>query len=179
MVFDAATVGTLILWGLAALGVFHLFDKAMRAVRRERYQRQDVRDSSNQLRFVMAANFARRKVMERAEYQVFRIVEDEVRNLRGHRVFAQTSLGEVIKSSDWRAHSSINSKRADILVIAPDGYPLLAVEYQGTGHYQGNAAGRDAVKKEALRKAGVRYLEVSRSHSPDEVRQSVRSALRR
>ena len=32
---------------------------------------------------------------------------------------------------------------------------------QGHGHYQGTAAARDAVKKEALRKAGVRYIEVT------------------
>ena len=36
-----------------------------------------------------------------------------------------------------------------------------AIEYQGHGHYQGTAAARDAVKKEALRKAGVRYIEVT------------------
>lgn len=179
MLFEAPTVGTLILWGLAGLGVFHLVDEAMRALRRSRYQRQDVRDSSNQLRFVMAANFERKKVMARSEYDVFAIVEDEARALRGHRVFAQTSLGEILRSEDRRAFSCVNSKRVDILVVARNGYPVLAVEYQGGGHYQSNAAARDAVKKEALRKAGVEYLEISGSHSPDEIRDSVRSALRR
>src|SRR5215471_16926325 len=41
------------------------------------------------------------------------------------------------------------------------GWPLAAVEYQGNGHYRGTAAARDAVKKEALRKAGVRYIAVT------------------
>ena len=179
MAFDAATVGTLVLWGLAGLGVFHLVDEALRALRRSRFQRQDVRDSSNQLRFVMAADFERKKVMGRSEYDVFAIVEAEARAFRGHRVFAQTSLGEILTSEDNRAFRCINSKRVDILVVAWNGYPVLAVEYQGGGHYQNDAAARDAVKKAALRKAGVAYLEASKLHSADEIRGSVRSALGR
>ena len=46
-----------------------------------------------------------------------------------------------------------------------------ALEYQGTGHHQGSAAARDAVKKEALRKAGVGYHEVVAGHTtPKELR---------
>ena len=41
------------------------------------------------------------------------------------------------------------------------GNPIAAIEYQGHGHYQGTAAARDAVKKEALRRAGVRYIAVT------------------
>ena len=40
-----------------------------------------------------------------------------------------------------------------------------ALEYQGTGHHQGTAAARDAVKKEALRKAGIGYHEVVAGHT--------------
>jgi hypothetical protein len=178
MVLDWPTLIVVALGSMAAIGVYHVAFATMTARRRQRFHQNDVRDAANQLRFVMAADFARRRVMEPAEYRVFRIVEDEVVTLKGHRVFAQTSLGEVIRSGDWRAHSSINSKRVDILVIAPDGYPLLAVEYQGGGHYQGSAAARDAVKKEALRKAGVAHLEIARQQSPDEIRLAVRSALR-
>ncbi len=79
---------------------------------------------------------------------------------KGYRVFAQTSLGEILKSSDHDAFHSINSKRADILVIDAGGWPVLAVEYQDDGHYQSAPAARDAVKKDVLRKAGVRHLEV-------------------
>ena len=46
-----------------------------------------------------------------------------------------------------------------------------AIEYQGTGHHQGSAAARDAVKKEALRKAGIGYHEVVAGHTtPGELR---------
>jgi hypothetical protein len=45
------------------------------------------------------------------------------------------------------------------------------------GHYQGTAAARDAVKKEALRKAGIRYLEVSVDDNAEQIRSRVREQL--
>ena len=47
-----------------------------------------------------------------------------------------------------------------------------ALEYQGAGHHTGaSAAARDAVKKEALRKAGIGYHEVVAGHTtPSELR---------
>ena len=48
-------------------------------------------------------------------------------------------------------------------------WPVLAVEYQGGAHYQGTATIRDAVKKEALNKAGVGYVEVFASGPADEI----------
>jgi hypothetical protein len=74
---------------------------------------------------------------------------------------AQVSLGEVLSSSDARAYSAINSKRVDLLIVSRNGDPIAAIECQGHGHYQGTAAARDAVKREALRKADVRYIEVT------------------
>ncbi|HJQ78301.1 MAG TPA: DUF2726 domain-containing protein [Lacipirellulaceae bacterium] len=93
------------------------------------------------------------------------------------RVFAQTSLGEILKSSNEDAFRSINSKRVDILVVDRGGWPFLAVEYQGDGHYQGTAAARDAVKKEALRKAGVRYMEFCAQDTEDQIKSRLREHL--
>ena len=93
------------------------------------------------------------------------------------RVMAQVSLGEVLSSPDARAYSTINSKRVDLLIVSRRGDPIVAIEYQGHGHYQGTAAARDAVKKEALRKAGVRYIEVTPdSGTEDMVRVILRMA---
>ena len=49
------------------------------------------------------------------------------------------------------------------------------MEYQGGGHYQSTAAARDAVKKEALRRAGVPTIEVvGGTHGPDDLRRELR-----
>jgi len=146
--------------------------------RRYGYRDFDLADPAQQLKAVMAASFQKRRVLSPSEYRAFKIIEDEVTAFgKGYRVFAQTCLGEILKSSDQTAFHSINSKRADILVIDGGGWPVLAIEYQGEGHYQSAAAARDAVKKEALRKAGVRHLEVYPADSEDEIRSRVRGQI--
>jgi hypothetical protein len=135
-------------------------------------------DPGQQLNAVMGAPFEKRKLLNPSEHKVFKIVERDIWSARrGYRIFAQTSLGEILRSPDQEAFRSINSKRVDILIVDPDSWPILAVEYQGSGHYQGTAAARDAVKKEALRKAGVRYVEVSENDDPAQIRARVRHEL--
>lgn len=138
----------------------------------------DPTDVGEQLKAVMAGSFSRQRVLSPSEYRPFKIIETELLASRsGFRIFAQTSLGEILRSPCDSAFRSINSKRVDILVIDRYGWPVVAVEYQGTGHYQGTAAARDAVKKEALRKAGVRYIEVSAEDSDEHIRSRLREAL--
>lgn len=80
----------------------------------------------------MDAPFERQRLLNWSEYDVFKIVEEEIRSLRkGHRVFAHTSLGEILSSPNDPAYHSINSKRVDILVVDWAGWPVAAVEYQG------------------------------------------------
>src|SRR4029077_4294720 len=131
----------------------------------------DLKDVGQQLYAVMAAPFERRRLLNRCEYQTFKIIEADIAAARrGYRVFAQTSLGEVLRSPDEDAFHSINSKRVDILIVDQGGWPVAAVKYQGDGHYQGTAAARDAVKKEALRKAGIRYVEITATGSAEQIR---------
>jgi hypothetical protein len=126
----------------------------------------------------MAATFYKKKVMSKSEYKVFRAVETEIQALRnGCRVLSQTSLGEIIGSDNEKAFASINSKRVDILIMSPYGDPIAAIEYQGSGHYQGSAAARDAIKKEALRKAGVQFVEIAENHTAEEIAQLTRKVF--
>lgn len=122
-------------------------------------------DAAEQLRTVMSATFKRQRLMSPDEARVFRTAEAVVQRLDlKWRVMAQVSLGEVLSSADPAAYATINSKRVDILLISASGHPLAAIEYQGSGHYLGTAAARDAVKKEALRRAGVAYIEITPDH---------------
>ena len=127
-------------------------------------------DPTAQLAIVMNAEFQPKRLMSKSEARTFLQIE---RLLRGHangwRVMAQVSLGEVLTTTDARAFAAVNSKRVDMLVIARDGQPLAAVEFQGAGHYLGTAAARDAVKREALRRAGVDFIEVKPDHSDEDL----------
>lgn len=129
------------------------------------------------LDIVTETAFFPRKLMNVGEYKVFRTVEDILKqNPSGCRVMAQVSLGEIL-SCDSDVYWTINSKRVDMLVIDPWGMPALAIEIQGRGHYQGNAPMRDAVKKEALRKAGVKWLEILSDDADAAVRMKIELAL--
>jgi hypothetical protein len=135
-------------------------------------------DVGRQMHAVLAAPFAKRRLLSPSEFRVFRTIETDVTaEKKGHRVFAQTSLGEVLQSPDHDAFHSINAKRVDMLIVDRGGWPVLAVEYQGEGHHQGTAAARDAIKKEALRRAGVDYVEVFATDSEEQIRFRVREKL--
>lgn len=144
------------------------------------YWPKEFRHAGRQLYAVMDAPFQKRRIMNRSEYRVFKVIEDELMACRtGYRVFAQTSLGEVLESANNEAFHAINAKRVDVLVVDRGGWPILAVEYQGEGHHQGDAAARDAVKKEALRRAGVPYVEIFADDSDEQIRHRVHDGLGR
>ena len=144
-------------------------------------------DPKAQMEFISRVDFKPRRLLNKSEYGILRILENIVREIGGgHRVMAQTSLGEIITprsasgSDEARdlAFRSINSKRLDFLVIDRTGMPALAVEYQGHGHYQNRAFMRDAVKREAVRKAGIQFFEIPAEFDGAVVENQIRSALR-
>ena len=120
-------------------------------------------DAAEQLRCVMEADFKARPLLNKGEASVFRALDAAViaRN-PGWQVMAQVSLGEFLACPDRSAFFPVNSKRVDLVLMDEACQARHAIEYQGSGHHlPGNAAAaRDAVKKEALRKAGIGYHEV-------------------
>lgn len=124
--------------------------------------------ATGQLARVMDAKFTSRALLNRPEAVVFKALDAAViaRNPRW-QVMAQVSLGEFLASPDQDAYWAVNSKRVDFALMDPDARVIHAIEYQGTGHHLegGAAAARDAVKKEALRKAGIGYHEVVAGHT--------------
>lgn len=118
-------------------------------------------DAADQLRIVMGASFATQPLLNRSELRLFKELDRAVISLNpGWQVMAQVSLGEILRCTQADAYSCINSKRVDLLLVDEDCQPRHAIEYQGGAHHQGTAAARDAVKKEALRRAGVGYHEI-------------------
>jgi hypothetical protein len=122
--------------------------------------------AADQLKAVMKADFKSSALLNRPEAQVFRALDKIViaRNPQW-QVMAQVSLGEFLASADREAYACINSKRVDFALMDGDCRVRQALEYQGNGHHQGSAAARDAVKKEALRKAGIGYHEIVAGHT--------------
>lgn len=82
-------------------------------------------------------------------------------------ISAQVSLGEVLKCDDNIGYRAVMSKRGDFAVTDKKFNPVAIVEYQGSGHKQSNHAMRDQTKENALRKAGILYIELFSSHKDD------------
>lgn len=139
-------------------------------------------DAADQLRTVMAASFKARPLLNKPERRLLahldRILAEDT---PGWRAMGQVSLGEILWSDDKEAFWAVNAKRVDLLIVDADCHPLHAIEFQGTGHHQsGNAAAaRDAVKKEALRRADIGYVEIVSGDTPTELRGMIRKLVAR
>jgi Protein of unknown function (DUF2726) len=139
------------------------------------------------MEFVARVDFEPQPLLNKSEYNVLVILEDVTRKFdAGLRVMAQTSMGEIIKPKRGSASEddcnlafrSINSKRIDFVVINRFGTPILAIEYQGNGHYHPRSFMQDAVKREALRKAGVPFLEVPSNYKRVHLEKRTQGLLR-
>ena len=115
----------------------------------------------DQLVIVQNGQYHKRRLLNGEEYQLFRMLEDWIAGRPGrHRLFAQVSMGEILGSEDRLAYACVNSKRCDFVIIDGQGYPVVAIEYQGTGHFGSDSDERDYVKQKALECAGVQLIEV-------------------
>lgn len=123
----------------------------------------------------MGAGFSIQPLLNKGESRVFKELAQAVLECEpSWQVMAQVSLGEILRSEDAAAYRCINAKRVDLLLVDGNYIPRHVIEYQGRGHFQGTAAARDAVKKEALRRAGIGYHEVVAGFTrPSELRQLV------
>lgn len=132
----------------------------------------------DQLEIVKNGQYHKRRLLNGEEYQLFRLLEDWIADRPGHhRLFAQVSLGEILGSEDGLAYTCVNSKRCDFVIIDRQGYPVVAIEYQGTGHFTPDAFERDNVKQRALECAGVHLVEVFDNFRWEDVRTQLDVAL--
>jgi len=140
-------------------------------------------DPHAQMEAVRQAGFEPVRLLNKQEARLLPLLEATVREAgQGHRVMAQTSLGEVIRPVAQglhpdlarQAYAAINSKRLDFAIFDRGGFLVCAIEYQGTGHYHAATFLRDAVNREALRKAGIHMLGVRPDFDTDRLKADLR-----
>ena len=162
---------------------------------RKSVEEQQEERLEKQLHAVMreTVKFSTIRVMGRGEFDVFRAALDVTRQPRPSGsypfyVFPQVSLGEIIRTDaplglGWQAehaHRAINSKRYDLLIADLYGNPVAVLEYQGAGHDIGSTAERrDRIKRIALERAGVRFVEIKDGATQAEIQQTIRDVMTR
>lgn len=148
-----------------------------------RYERGSLRPHDA----VARCTIHKRPLLNRQEYNLFTHLEALVANLpNNERLFAQVSLVEVFaaRATDDSAQTrraafeAYGAMRCDFLLVDRGGYPLCGIEYQGTGHHQGNFAYREQIKREVFRKAGVPLVEVAADMAWPEIESRLRGVIR-
>ncbi len=135
--------------------------------------------SRRQLRALKRTKLDRKQIMRHGEYKLYGQLQLILREHDGgHQVFPQVSMGELIASDTDEGFLAFNSKRVDFAVTDAKGYPVILVEYQGTGHdLDGAAEGRDTVKREAATRAGIGFLEVFPDYDTESLRADIQMLL--
>lgn len=135
-------------------------------------RRRRPRSNSKQvLRVIRRAPVRAVPVLNQSERAVHRALADIVRQSGSHTLLAQVSMGEFLRldrkgmpRSKWQTvFNAFNSKRVDFLIVDDDWLACCAIEYQGSGHYQGDARARDAVKRAVCEQAHVPVMEVAKT----------------
>lgn len=140
----------------------------------------------HQIDAIEAVQFETIPVLNKEEARLLPKLEKLLSQLApGFRVMAQVSLAEILtprstsKTAHDRAFRAINAKRVDFVIFDHSGRVVVAIEYQGTGHYQGRAVVRDAVKREVFRKAGVAFVEATPQTPFEELSKPIEREIRR
>jgi hypothetical protein len=121
--------------------------------------------------------------MNRGEYELFRAAlgvtgQPMPTGSFPFYVFPQVSLGQIIGTETQQAYWAINSKRCDLLGADRQGNPVAVLEYQGSGHnIGGTAQKRDEIKRIALERAGVRFVEIRNGATQAEIQKTIRDLL--
>lgn len=146
----------------------------------DRKEKSRTDTAADQLRVVMGASFNARPLLNKPERRLLSVLDNALESKSpGWRAHGQVSLGEILWSDNKEAFWAINAKRVDLLIVDANCKPLHVVEFQGTGHHiSEEVAARDAIKKEALRRAGIGYVEVVSGDTPAEVRSMVQKLVR-
>lgn len=137
-----------------------------------------------QMQAVERSHFNRKRLMSAGEYSVYRVAKEVLGQFyRGndYLLFPQVSLGEVLRTKSHLGRSAINSKRVDFVIVDKKGYVMMALEYQGSGHYlnRSDTLKRDHIKRMALEKAGIVMLEVPARFERDQLRKDILGVLSR
>ena len=166
-----------VLGAITASIVAFYVEKYQRRRRSVRYREINPSDYGNQLRFLKEVVLEKWRPINKEAYKVYHAIERLLQEKPvTYRLLAETSMGAFLRVAKYsgtyeqvsRARSAFNSKRIDFLIIDNYGNVALAIEYHGTGHYQGNAEARDAVKKLALEMADIEFMEIFPDSDPEE-----------
>ena len=80
-----------------------------------------------------------------------------------YMIFPQVSLGEILKA-DYIGYKAIMCKRLDFCITDKEFNPIMAIEYNGPGHYNNTSKLRDNIKKQAVEATGIDFIVIDNNN---------------
>ncbi len=151
-----------------------------------REQLRDQGADAKPLDAIAASRIELSKLMNGSEYRIWHILQNILAERQNApMLWTQVPVGEVLyvasgtgtEAEQRRARQELQCKRFDFALTDKSGRLLVAIEYQGTGHWQGNATYRDAIKTAILRQADIPLLEILPDDSRAEIAGRIDHAL--
>lgn len=130
---------------------------------------------------VFAPAFEQRPLMNQTEQRLFKMLVSELP--AEWTVMTQVSYGAFLRNKSYPRYMSVNSKRADFVVIGPSLGVEVVVEYQGKGHYGNTKESRDRAeksdqtKRQALVEAGIPLYEVPAKFDADLIKRFAQAVI--
>ncbi len=113
------------------------------------------------LRTVSDSRFAPRRFLSEVWAQRLNDIEELVADLgENWRVIPFVALDQILASSDEAANRAIAGQRVDMLIVTAAHMPVGAIQYRPVADMEEQEALRDALRTEALRRAGVACLQL-------------------
>lgn len=130
---------------------------------------------------LFAPDFEARPLMNKPEQFLFSVLCREFPS--DWRVMSQVSYGAFLKNTNRSKYMSINSKRADFVVLFPTLHVAAVFEYQGKGHYGFSAESKkraqrsDHIKRKACAEAAIYFVEVPAYVDQNEMRSVIKNIV--
>jgi hypothetical protein len=102
--------------------------------------------------------YLKQSVLNKSEQKIYWLLVKIIKNHNSIKLFPQISLGEILASKN--GYKTIQCKRVDFCITDKWFNPIMVVEYNGLGHYQGNYKERDDIKEIATTSAGIKYVAI-------------------
>ena len=128
-------------------------------------------DSVTRLRLVSDTNFSLRRLLTEREAERLAEVEGILADLEvDWRVMPQVSLSDILAAEDESAWRALGGQRVAMVILAANQMSIAAIDFQPMGQVREEDAVLDAVRREALRRSGIEYIEMRANDGSDMLR---------
>ena len=168
---------------LIVLGVIALAIIARLGVLGDKTRADKIAHGRRQRAAVDKTAYLARALFNASERKTFAMLREAIRMKKAPLfVMAQTSMGAMLRTlsqnvDDREGFDAINSKRVDFALVDESGQVRLVIEFDGPSHGARDAAIRDEIKSEALRKAGIKLLRIDYQLSDAQQRAAISRAI--